>query len=203
MKLHTGNLLRAFVSTAVLVTLFALATGAQKQKSPNRAETTADRPAGVKLQPMDVKPGLWETTTTMTVAGEMPVPAEMLNRLTPAQRARMEARMKANSDAHTNERTHRSCVTTEDIEKYQTDFGAARSNGCTPTILSSTRNSAKARISCDTQGMTGTGTYEVEALDSEHLKGSSHAVMTGNGHTMNVDGKFTSKWVGASCKGAE
>jgi hypothetical protein len=40
---------------------------------------------------------------------------------------------------------------------------------------------------------------EVEALDPEHVKGSSHATMTGNGHTMNVDGAFTSKWLSSSC----
>ena len=202
MKLHSRNLLWTISSIAVLLTGFALASSAQKQKSVKQAAAPAAGPAGVKLQPMDVKPGLWETTTAMTVAGEMPVPAEMLKRLTPQQRARMEARMKANSAAHTNTHTSRSCVTKEDIEKFQSDFGT-RENGCTPTILSSTSTSAKAKISCDTQGMTGTGTYEVEALDSEHLKGTSHAVMTGNGNTMNVDGRFTSKWVGSSCKGTE
>src|SRR5882724_1490051 len=53
--------------------------------------------AGGKFQPLDVKTGLWETTTTNTHSGEMPLPAELLDRLTPEQRARMEARMKANS----------------------------------------------------------------------------------------------------------
>src|ERR1041385_2514106 len=161
MKLHSGSLLRTLPSIAVLLTLFALASGAQKQKSVSRAEAKPDAPAGVKLQPMDVKPGLWETNTTMTVAGEMPVPAEMLNRLTPEQRARMEARMKANSAAHTNTHTRRKCVTKEDIDRFTSDFGA-RDNGCKPTILSSTSKNAKAKIVCDTQGMTGTGTYEVE-----------------------------------------
>jgi hypothetical protein len=51
--------------------------------------------------------------------------------------------------------------------------------------------------------MTGTGTYEVEALDPEHVNGTSHATMNGNGHTMNVDGKFTSKWLGSSCEGVK
>src|SRR4051812_36868657 len=109
MKLHSGSLLRTVPAIAVLLTLFALASSAQKQKSVNRAEATAGVPAGVKLQPMDVKRGLWKTNPPMTVAGEMPVPAEMLNRLTPEQRARMEARMKANSAAHTNAHTSRSC----------------------------------------------------------------------------------------------
>src|ERR1051326_794273 len=100
MKLHSGSLLRTLPSIAVLLTLFALASGAQKQKSVSRAEAKPDAPAGVKLQPMDVKPGLWETNTTMTVAGEMPVPAEMLNRLTPEQRARIDRKSTRLNSSH-------------------------------------------------------------------------------------------------------
>lgn len=200
MTLDSASLLRTTLPVTLLLLTFAVGSGAQNKKPVTRTDDAIDRPAGMKLQPMDVKPGLWQTTTTMAVAGELPVSDEMLSRLTPEQRARMEARMKANSAAHTNTHTNTQCVTKEDLQKYESDFGAARKNGCVPTILSSTSKSAKAKISCDTQGMTGTGTYEVEALDSEHLKGTSHTVMNGNGHTMKVDGTFTSKWVGASCK---
>lgn len=183
----------------VLMTFLAIALGAQNQKSAKNPAPQAQggQPAGIKLQPMNVKPGLWESTLNMTVIGAMPVPAEVLDRLTPEQRARMEARMKANSNGHTNTETHKSCVTKEELENQKLPFGGR--NECTTTILSSTSTSAKAKISCDTQGMTGGGTYEVEALDSEHVKGTSHATMTGNGHTMNVDGSFTSKWLGSSC----
>ena len=199
MRRDTGRMLRAISTMVVLMTFFALAFAAQKEKPSKNAEA-ADPSAGVKLQPMNVKPGLWETTMTMTVAGEMPIPPGTLDQLTPEQRARVEARMKANSAGNTNTHTDKSCVTKEDLEKFKSDFGA-RGNGCSPTIISSTSSSAKAKISCETQGLSGTGTYEVEALDSEHLKGSSHATMTSGGHTMNMDGKFTSKWLGSSCEG--
>jgi len=199
MRMNTGRMLRAISTLVVLMTFFALAFAAQKEK-PSKNADAADSQAGVKLQPMNVKPGLWETTTSITTAGEMPIPPGTLDQLTPEQRARVEARMKANADAHTNTHTSKSCVTKEDLEKYKSDFGA-RADGCSPTIISSTSSSAKAKISCETQGLSGTGTYEVEALDSEHLKGSSHATLTSNGHTMNVDGKFASKWLGSSCEG--
>lgn len=189
------------VKITVLMTVFAVALGAQNQKSAKNANSQTSSAAGVKLQPINVKPGLWESTTIMTVAGGMPVPAEVLDRLTPEQRARMEARMKAGSNGHTNTDTHKSCVTKEDLENQRLHFGDRTE--CTQTILSSTSTSAKAKISCDVQGMTGSGTYEVEALDPEHVQGTSHATMTGNGQTMNVDGKFTSKWLGSSCEGVK
>ena len=44
---------------------------------------------------LNLKIGLWEVTTTVTTSEEMPIPAGLLEKLTPAQRARVEERMKA------------------------------------------------------------------------------------------------------------
>jgi hypothetical protein len=46
--------------------------------------------AADKIQPLNVKLGLWETTHTTTTSGQMPIPPEMLAKLTPEQRAKME-----------------------------------------------------------------------------------------------------------------
>lgn len=53
-----------------------------------------------KFQPLNVKTGLWESTTTSTTSGQMPLPSDMLAKLSPDQRARIEARMNANSAAN-------------------------------------------------------------------------------------------------------
>ena len=73
--------------------------------------------AADKLQPLNVKAGLWETTTTRITNGEMPIPAEFLARLTPEQRGKMEARMKANSAEKTKTNTSKSCMSKEKLEK--------------------------------------------------------------------------------------
>ena len=38
-----------------------------------------------ELKPLDVKPGLWETTMTSQMSGMPPIPPEALARLTPEQ----------------------------------------------------------------------------------------------------------------------
>jgi hypothetical protein len=163
----------------------------------------ADDPQhGATLQPLNIKPGLWERTINTTIAGEMPIPAEMLNRLTPEQRARMEERMKANSAAHAHTTTEKHCLSQEDLEKNRF-LNLDRGKECTPTITSSTSTSAKGRLSCDSEGMKMTGALEVLAPDSEHVNGSWHATTNGAGHTMNVDSTFTSKWLGSSCGGVK
>lgn len=173
---------------------------AQTQKSTRSAKETqapAASQSAVKLQPLNIKPGLWESTRTIKTAGETPIPAELLNRMTPAQRARMEERMKANSAGHSNTATEKHCVTREDLERDRLKL--AETKECTTTVLNSTSTSVRAKLVCNTEGMHATGTLELLAADSEHVNGSYQSTMNGNGHRMNVEGTWTSKWLGSSC----
>jgi hypothetical protein len=151
--------------------------------------------AADKIQPLNVKLGLWETTHTTTMSGEMPIPPEMLAKLTPEQRAKMEERMKANSAGRTTTSTSKSCLTKEKLE--QAPF-SDRGKECAPTILTSTSSNAVIKFTCDMSGMKMSGTINVEALTPENVKGSAQTTATGN-HTMNVNATFTSKWLGSSC----
>jgi len=153
--------------------------------------------AADKIQPLNVKPGLWESTRTIKSAGEMPIPAELLNRLTPEQRARMEERIKAHSASHSTTATEKHCVTKEDLERDKLKLAEAKE--CTTTVLNSTSTSVKAKLVCNQDGMHATGTLELVAADPEHLNGSYHSTMNGNGRAMNMEGTWTSKWLGASC----
>jgi hypothetical protein len=171
--------------------------GAQTHPSESKPARKTVPAADSSLKPLNIKPGLWESTRTINTAGEMPIPAELLNRLTPEQRARMEERMKAHSAAHANTATEKHCVTKEDLEKDRLKLAEAKE--CTTTVFNSTSTSVKAKLVCDTEGMHATGTLELVAANPEHLTGSYHSTMNGNGHTMNVEGTWTSKWVSASC----
>jgi hypothetical protein len=127
----------------------------------------------------------------------MPIPAEMLNRLSPEQRARMEERMNAHSAAHSSTTTEKHCVTKEDMEKDRLKLAEAKE--CTTTVINTTSTTVKAKLVCDQEGMHATGTLELVAADPEHMSGSYQSTVEANGHTMNVDGTWTSKWLGSSC----
>jgi len=90
---------------------FLSVSWAQTQKSAKDMRASADSQTALKVQPLNVKPGLWESTRTINRAGQMPIPAEMLNRLSPEQRARMEERMNAHSAAHSSTSSRKHCVT--------------------------------------------------------------------------------------------
>ncbi|HEY1242524.1 MAG TPA: hypothetical protein VGF16_18310, partial [Bryobacteraceae bacterium] len=72
------------------------------------------------FKPMDVKTGLWESTMTNQMSGQMPIPAEALAKLTPEQRARIEQAMKARASQGPKTSTNRSCVTKEQLNKPMT-----------------------------------------------------------------------------------
>jgi hypothetical protein len=151
----------------------------------------------LKIQPLNVKPGLWETTTTFKTSGAPPIPPEALARLTPEQRARVEERMRANSGGNTNTTTDKHCVTKEDVENA--DFGQGKGE-CTYTIQASTSTEAKGKYACNVEGMSVNGAVDITAPDSEHIKGSSRGSVSGGSRTMNVESTFTSKFLGTSCR---
>lgn len=196
MRSMTRRLVVAASTLAITGCLFGVSR-AQIQKSANETRSSVDSQLPAKLQSLNIKPGLWESTRTINRAGDLPIPAEMLNRLTPEQRARMEERMRAHSGAHTNTTTEKHCVTKEDLDKDRMKL--AETKECTTTVVNSTTTAVRAKLACDQEGMHATGTLELVAADPEHVNGSYHSTVNADGHTMNVDGTWTSKWLGSSC----
>ena len=153
--------------------------------------------AANKVQPLNVKVGLWEVTTTVTSNGQMPIPADLLARLTPEQRARMEERMKANSASKARTTTHRNCLTREKLDRGET-FSEDRKT-CTETVVTSTNSQVEVRVVCENQGVKSNGTLHIDALNPENVKGSMHMLAAGGDHSMNMSSTFSGKWIGSSC----
>jgi hypothetical protein len=183
-------------SLAVAIVLSAFATISIQSSQPQPSKGAKPQPTNAKLQPLNVKTGLWESTVTYSRAGQLPIPAGTLARLTPAQRARLEERAKANSGNSTTT-THQSCLKKEDLENP--DFTDKQK--CTWTTLESSSIGAKGSATCDYPEMDAklSGAGEIIAVDQEHVKGTMH--MTGNagGRSMNTDATFAAKWLGSSC----
>ena len=149
-----------------------------------------------KFTPLNVKTGLWESTTTTTMSGQLPLSDELLSKLTPEQRARFEARLKANSPDKTHTFTNRNCLTKEKLERGL--FGPNEKE-CTETVLNSSSSKLEVKLACQSEGMKSEGTMLIEALGSESAKGSGNMTVTGGGHTMNSKTSFSAKWLGPSC----
>ena len=153
--------------------------------------------AADSFQPLNVKTGLWESTSTVTVNGQIGLPEDMLSKLTPEQRARYEARMQANAGGRTTTHTNQSCLTPEKLN-HGTLFDD-KEMGCRQTVLNSNSSKLELHVVCQNNDMSAQGTLQIEALNSESVKGSGTMSITSQSHTMNSKTSLTAKWVGASC----
>lgn len=152
--------------------------------------------AGDNVQPLNIKTGLWETTFTTAMSGRPPIPEEVLAKMPPEQRAKIEAAMKGAFSGAPKTRTSQSCVTKEQLNK---DLFSEDRKNCTRTVLKSTGSYMEIREVCENEGVKNEITIQIEALNSENVKGTSHVTSGSGDRSMNVNMSFTSRWLGAVC----
>lgn len=148
------------------------------------------------FRPLDVKTGQWETTLSGQTTGTPPIPDEVLNRMTPEQRAKMQAAMQARSGGKTT--VSKSCLTKDKLDKpFYT--GDEKNKSCSSTLVTSSGSKQEIRLECNRENMKSSGTIKVEAVDSSTVKGSMQMAVTNGEHTMNMNYMFAAKWIGPVC----
>jgi hypothetical protein len=155
--------------------------------------------AGEKIK-LNVKTGLWQTTSTTSVSGSLGIPPEMAAKLTPEQRAKFEAAMKKEGGGTPKTRTYKSCLTEKDLtEDPFTDKGQGEKMKCQETVIHSTSTELEVRESC-TDGTAKSDMHMTfHASSAEHVTGTGNVTTTMGGHTMNSVMKMDSKWMSAAC----
>ena len=141
---------------------------------------------------LDIKSGLWETTTVANVdMGGMP--AMDTSQMTPQQKAKMEEAMKIAGAQHTD--TQRRCVTRDDISKSM--FPSAQ-EGCKDAVTANTKTMLDVTRTC-TGAHNETSKVHMEAISPESTKGTISSTSQQGGRTQKMNISFTSKWVAADC----
>jgi len=154
--------------------------------------------ASSNYQPLRVKVGLWETTTTTTRHGAIPVPPDLLARLTPDQRARIEAKLKADADGKTTTRTSKNCLTQAQLEDGR--LYENRDLECKQTIDDSTPTTLNAHWDCAMDsGVKGSGQAHFEAASPTSVSGAIHISFSMGGHPVDSETTMSSKWLGPAC----
>jgi hypothetical protein len=178
-----------------VVVLVLLAASWAQEKTQKSAIDKNGKLSAVQFQPLDVKTGLWQNTMTTSLAGDMAIPPERLAKLSPEQRARVEAAMNARSGQGARTTTYQTCLTKEELQK--TPFNNKKD--CTETLVSSTKSQAEIKLVCTMEGIDGSGEMQIHALSDESVSGSGHGTASLQGRTMNTSWKLTGKWIGESC----
>jgi hypothetical protein len=149
------------------------------------------------VAPLDVKAGEWETTVNTQGAGAIAaaaIPPDVLSKMSPDQRAKVEAALKQANQPKTT--VSRKCVKKEDLSKPLT-LGNNRT--CKETLVDSSRTKQEVHVDCDDKGGKVSGTVRVEALSSENIKVDMQFTVAMNGQTMSMNNTATAKWLGAAC----
>ena len=152
---------------------------------------------------LNIKPGLWEFTSTSQTKGAPPISAEQkaemeraMANMPPDRRAKMEEAMKAAQGGAGTPHVRKSCVTKEDLSK-PLDLGDDKE--CKKTILKSTSSEQEVRFDCSSGTHKSTGTMHFVANSSESVSGTTDMQMSDTGGAMTVKSNFSGKWLGASC----
>jgi hypothetical protein len=146
---------------------------------------------------LNVNPGLWEVTTVSQTSGQMPVPEEMLAKMSPEQRARIQEAMKQVMERAREPRVFKECITAQQIRDGLRKAMMDRES-CKRTVVSSSATLLEMHEEC-TGRQQSTGTYRFEAPDPGTMHGTIDMVMTRGTHAMNVKGHIDGKWLSADC----
>ena len=145
-------------------------------------------------EPLDVKLGLWENTTTTEMSGMPPVDT---SKMAPEQKARFEAAMKARQAKGPQTHVHKSCLTKEKLEREPFQDAEDKKESCTHTMISSTRTQWHGKLQCTKPQRVGE--VRMEALSRERIKGTIQMNANDASHAMAVHVSIAGRWLGSSC----
>lgn len=151
-------------------------------------------PLAMAADKLDVKPGLWEITSSHHITGIPPMPKEWVEKVTPEQRAAMETAFKKESEKGPQTDTERECITKEDAER-PFDVG---DKDCTQTVVRTTRTTQVVRLSCDGE-TKGTGELRVTTPTPETMTGSLDLQLGDGKDAMKVKSEIKGRWLGPDC----
>ncbi len=144
---------------------------------------------------LNVKTGLWEITASTQMGGMPPLPKEMLDKLTPEQRAQIESSIKSSQGGAPHTETSRECITERDLDK---PFDAGNRDECTHEVVRSTRTSQEFKLTCKGE-YKGSGTFKINAPTPETMTGVLDIAVGNGSDKMTVKADMKGRWLGPDC----
>lgn len=151
--------------------------------------------AGAGAERLNVKLGLWEMTSIMRFSGMPPLPKEVTDKMTPQQRAKMAADLKAAAEEEPEPEVSSECITQEDLDK---PFQSANSDDCQQTIVRTTKTSQEIRMVC-TGKTKGSGVFKVNTPTPETMTGALDLKAGDGPDAFTLKGTIKGRWLGADC----
>jgi len=147
----------------------------------------------------NIRPGLWEVATNPHISGEMPIPEDQLAKMTPEQRARLEAAMKSHMGNGAKPRVYKECMTPEKIARGFEIDRRGDDSSCKRNVVSSSANELTLHDECNKPERKTVTDVHFEVKGGTQMSGKINVGMTSSGKTMTVNSTVQGKWLSASC----
>lgn len=147
---------------------------------------------------LDLRPGLWEMTTSGQSSGAPPIPADVLDRMPPERRAKFEAAIKASQARAAQPHAFKKCITQADLRRGL-KLDDKEEGDCRQTILSSTASVMDLRMECKSPQRTSSGTFHFESAGPQAVTGAVDMTIGDGVHTMTMHRVIQGKWTGSDC----
>jgi hypothetical protein len=155
-------------------------------------------PLALAADKLDVKPGLWEITSSNHITGIPPMPTDWADKVTPEQRAAMEAAFRKESAKGPQVDTQRECITQQDADK---PFDVSDKD-CTQTVERTTRTTQVVRLSCSGE-TKGSGVLRVTTPTPETMTGTLDLQLGDGKDPMRLKSELKGRWLGPDCSDEE
>ena len=129
--------------------------------------------AGACAAPLDVKPGLWESTYTTQASGA-PLPGMGTHK-------------------------YKSCLTKKQLAEDPAAEPPQPGESCNTKIVSQTSKHWKGRRLCTSSEGKRDFYVDIRALSRARTRGTVRVVFSEGGQSIAVDGKLSSRWLSSSC----
>lgn len=146
------------------------------------------------IKALAVKPGLWEVTVTSKVQ----LPDEMLSKMSPDQRAQMEAAMAARGGQASGPKVFKACLTQESLSRAL-NFGADGRQNCQRKLFSSSPTKQEVDVECTQENGKFAGRMTFEALSPEAGKGTMQMTREGGMGLMKINVAVSTRYLGPDC----
>jgi len=144
---------------------------------------------------LDVKPGLWEITSTHHISGVPPMPKEWTEKVTPEQRAAMEAAFKKEAEKGPETDTERECISKKEAEQ---PFDIGDTKDCTQKVVRTTKTTQEVHLSCNGE-FKGSGVLRVTSPTPQTMTGSLELQLGEGKDAMKVKSELEGRWLGPDC----
>jgi hypothetical protein len=148
---------------------------------------------------LNIKLGLWEIATQANISGAPPIPEDALAKMSPEQRAHMQAAIQASMAEVAKPRLAKHCVTQEKVAQGFNLDRQHEGSTCQKKLVTNTSSELQLSETCPEDNGSTSIDEHIQLNGSDQVAGTVHFVKNAGGKSMTVDSTVKGQWLAASC----